>query len=48
MNVSSLTLDINEIYEQILKGLQAHGSYGEYYTPKVVTDFMVHMVLLRK
>lgn len=34
----------NEIYEHILKDLQAQRSSGEFYTPRVVTDFMVQMV----
>lgn len=34
----------NEIYEQILKDLQAQRSSGEYYTPRAVTDFMVQMI----
>ncbi len=34
----------NEIYEQILKDLQAQRSSGEFYTPRAVTDFMVQML----
>lgn len=34
----------NEIYEQILKDLQAQRSSGEYYTPRAVTDFIVQMI----
>lgn len=34
----------NEIYEQILKDLQAQRSSGEYYTPRAVTDFMTAMI----
>ena len=34
----------NEIYEQILKDLQAQRSSGEFYTPRAVTDFMVQMI----
>ncbi|NLL04462.1 MAG: SAM-dependent DNA methyltransferase [Clostridiaceae bacterium] len=34
----------NEIYEQILKDLQAQRSSGEFFTPRAVTDFMVQMV----
>lgn len=33
-----------EIYEQILRDLQSAGNAGEYYTPRAVTEFMVHMV----
>jgi type I restriction enzyme M protein len=34
----------NEIYETILKDLQAAGKSGEFYTPRAVTDFVVKMV----
>ncbi|MFL0194855.1 N-6 DNA methylase [Clostridium sp. WILCCON 0269] len=34
----------NDIYESILKDLQSAGNSGEYYTPRVVTQFMVDMV----
>lgn len=34
----------NEIYEQILKDLQAQRSSGEFYTPRAVTDFIVQMI----
>ena len=34
----------NEIYETILKDLQSAGRYGEFYTPRAVTDFMVKMI----
>lgn len=34
----------NEIYEQMLKDLQAQRSSGEYYTPRAVTDFIVRMI----
>ncbi len=33
-----------DIYEQILKDLQSAGNAGEFYTPRVVTQFMVDMV----
>ena len=33
-----------EIYETILKELQSAGSSGEFYTPRVVTDFMAKMI----
>ena len=33
-----------EIYEQILNDLQSAGNAGEYYTPRVVTAFMVWMI----
>lgn len=32
-----------DIYEQILNDLQSAGNAGEYYTPRAVTAFMVHM-----
>ena len=32
------------VYEEILKGLQAAGSSGEFYTPRAVTDFMALMI----
>jgi type I restriction enzyme M protein len=34
----------NEIYEQILKDLQAQRSSGEFFTPRAVTEFMVQMI----
>lgn len=34
----------NEIYETMLRELQAQGSAGEYYTPRALTDFIVRMV----
>jgi type I restriction enzyme M protein len=34
----------NEIYEQLLKGLQSAGTYGEFYTPRALTQFVVEMV----
>lgn len=33
-----------DIYEQILKDLQAQRASGEYYSPRATTDFMVQMV----
>lgn len=33
-----------EIYETILKELQAAGSSGEFYTPRAVTEFMAMMI----
>ncbi len=35
---------IGEIYETILKELQAAGSAGEFYTPRALTDFIVGRV----
>lgn len=34
----------NEIYEQLLKDLQSAGNYGEFYTPRPLTKFVVEMV----
>jgi type I restriction enzyme M protein len=34
----------NDIYEGILKELQSAGDYGEFYTPRPVTRFIVDMV----
>jgi len=34
----------NEIYEQLLKELQSAGNYGEFYTPRPLTQFIVEMV----
>lgn len=33
-----------EIYEGMLREIQAQGKAGEYYTPRAVTDFMVEMI----
>jgi type I restriction enzyme M protein len=33
-----------EMYEQLLRDLQAAGNAGEFYTPRAVTEFMVRMV----
>ena len=33
-----------DMYEQLLRDLQAAGNAGEFYTPRAVTDFMVRMV----
>lgn len=35
---------LNDIYETILKELQSAGAYGEYYTPRSLTQFVVEMV----
>lgn len=34
----------NDLYEKILRDLQAAGNAGEFYTPRPVTQFMVDMV----
>ena len=36
--------DIGDIYEQVLNDLRSAGNAGEFYTPRAVTKFMVHMV----
>jgi type I restriction enzyme M protein len=33
-----------DLYEQLLKDLQAAGNAGEFYTPRAITEFMVRMV----
>lgn len=35
---------LNDIYEQILKDLQTAGNYGEFYTPRPLTKFIVEML----
>lgn len=34
----------NEVYERLLKSLQSAGNFGEMYTPRAVTQFVVEMV----
>jgi len=34
----------NEIYEHLLKELQSAGNYGEFYTPRPLTRFVVEMI----
>lgn len=34
----------NDMYEGLLKEMQASGAAGEFYTPRAVTDFIVEMV----
>lgn len=34
----------NDIYENILKDLQSAGNAGEYYTPRVLTDFIIEIL----
>ncbi len=34
----------NEVYESLLKSLQSAGNYGEFYTPRALTGFVVDMV----
>ena len=33
-----------DIYESILKGLQSAGNYGEFYTPRAITEFMTEII----
>lgn len=35
---------LGDIYEKLLKELQAAGTAGEFYTPRAVTDFMAQMI----
>lgn len=34
----------NDIYEHLLKELQGAGNYGEFYTPRALTQFVVEMI----
>ncbi len=34
----------NDLYEKLLKDLQAAGNAGEFYTPRAVTQFMTDML----
>lgn len=34
---------INDFYEKLLKSLQTAGAYGEFYTPRPITQFIVEM-----
>ena len=33
-----------DMYEQLLRDLQAAGNAGEFYTPRAITEFMVYMI----
>ena len=33
-----------DIYESILQSLQSAGNYGEFYTPRAITEFMTQMI----
>jgi type I restriction enzyme M protein len=35
---------LNDVYENILRELQSAGDYGEFYTPRPLTEFVVQMV----
>jgi type I restriction enzyme M protein len=43
-NKSSDRYLLNDIYEKLLKDLQGAGKYGEFYTPRPLTEFVVEMV----
>ena len=43
-NKSQERLLFGDMYEQLLRDLQAAGNAGEFYTPRAVTEFMVRMV----
>ncbi len=43
-NVSEDRHVFGDIYETILKDLQNAGNYGEFYTPRALTEFMTEMV----
>ncbi len=43
-NVSKDRHAFNDIYERLLKSLQSAGNFGEMYTPRAVTQFVVEMV----
>lgn len=43
-NVSEDRHLFGDIYETILKDLQSAGNYGEFYTPRALTEFMTEMI----
>lgn len=43
-NVATERHLFGDIYESILKELQSAGAYGEFYTPRAVTQFMTDMI----
>lgn len=43
-NKQSERHQFGDMYEQLLRDLQAAGNAGEFYTPRAVTEFMVRMV----
>lgn len=43
-NTSKDRHTFNDIYERLLKSLQSAGNFGEMYTPRAVTQFIVEMV----
>ena len=36
--------EFNDMYESLLKGLQAAGTMGEFYTTRAITDFAISKV----
>jgi type I restriction enzyme M protein len=43
-NISEDRHLFGDIYETILKDLQSAGNYGEFYTPRAITEFMTEIV----
>lgn len=43
-NVSEDRHVFGDIYETILKDLQSAGNYGEFYTPRAITEFMTEII----
>jgi type I restriction enzyme M protein len=43
-NKSSDRHTLNDIYEKLLKDLQGAGNYGEFYTPRPLTQFIVDVI----
>lgn len=43
-NISEDRHVFGDIYESILKDLQSAGNYGEFYTPRAITEFMTEMI----
>lgn len=43
-NLSKDRHTFNEVYERLLKSLQSAGNFGEMYTPRAITQFVVEMV----
>lgn len=43
-NASEDRHSFGDIYESILKDLQSAGNYGEFYTPRAITEFMTEII----
>jgi len=43
-NISEDRHLFGDIYETILKNLQSAGNYGEFYTPRAITEFMTEII----